>query len=237
MADAENPAAKKNSDLPVRLASAIVMLAVAGTALWLDGIWFDAFALLIGVLCVSEFGRLAIGAFATKSARLIAILLGGAYIALAAYALILLPIEMVVGVIALVIAVDVGAYFTGRAIGGPKIAPSISPSKTWAGLFGGMVGAALVAWVGIAFVVSADGHQTTDFGRALLTSDALAGALAGSSLAVVAQAGDFFESWLKRRAGVKDSSSLIPGHGGVFDRVDGLLPVALIIGGLWSFLS
>jgi len=109
-------------------------------------------------------------------------------------------------------ATDTFAYFAGRTIGGPRIAPSLSPKKTWAGLFGGMIGAAIVGfgtslWLGIG-------------SPALL-------ALFSAALAVVAQAGDFLESWLKRRAGVKDSGTLIPGHGGILDRVDGLVAAAM----------
>ncbi len=109
-------------------------------------------------------------------------------------------------------ATDIGAYFAGRAIGGPKIAPSISPSKTWAGLAGGMVGALIFG----AAVASASGLAAHFF-------------IAGAPLAVAAQAGDFFESWLKRRSGVKDSGTLLPGHGGVLDRLDGVVPVALLV--------
>ncbi len=214
---------KKKSDLPVRVASAIVMIAVAGTALWLDGIWFDAFVLLVGVICVSEFGRLVMLAFEGRIARLTALLLGGVYISTAAYSLVILPLEVVIGALAIAIATDVGAYFSGRSIGGPKIAPKISPSKTWAGLGGGMLAAALVS---LAFFYSNVGDRA-------FSPMGLVALGIGAALAVIAQSGDFFESWLKRRAGVKDSSNLIPGHGGVFDRVDGLLPVAIVTLFLW----
>ncbi len=104
-------------------------------------------------------------------------------------------------------ATDTCAYFAGRAIGGPRLAPRVSPKKTWAGLTGGMMGAALVG-----------GLFTLGRGGTVLWASALAAALA-----VVAQMGDLFESWLKRRVDVKDSGDLIPGHGGLLDRVDGLL--------------
>lgn len=218
-----NVGPKKNSDLPVRFASAVVMLAIAGAALWLGGIWFDAFALLVGILCVSEFGRLAMLAFEGRATRLNVLLLGGAYVAAAAYSLIILPIAVVIGALAIVIATDVGAYFSGRSIGGPKIAPRISPSKTWAGLGGGMLAASLVSF---AFFYS-------NVGERAFSPMGLVALGIGAGLAVIAQSGDFFESWLKRKAGVKDSSNLIPGHGGVFDRVDGLLPVAIVTLFLW----
>ena len=123
---------------------------------------------------------------------------------------------MILWLFAIVWATDVFAFFAGRAIGGPRIAPAISPSKTWAGLGGGMAGAAVAAG-GLALLFDwAAGAAIAAF------------ALAGALLAVVAQAGDFFESSLKRRAGVKDSGGLLPGHGGVLDRVDGLVPVAVL---------
>ena len=115
--------------------------------------------------------------------------------------------------LATVWATDICAYFTGRAIGGPKIAPIFSPSKTWAGLGGGMAGAAAVGVV-TATLLGADGSP-------------VALALLGAGLAAVAQIGDFTESALKRRAGVKDSGTLIPGHGGILDRVDGLMFAAV----------
>jgi phosphatidate cytidylyltransferase len=121
----------------------------------------------------------------------------------------------VMWLLAIVWATDIFAFFAGRAIGGPKIAPRISPSKTWAGLGGGMVGAGITAGV-LA--------SRFDF-----VFDPVAAGLVGAALAVLAQAGDFFESWLKRRAGVKDSGTLLPGHGGVMDRVDGVVPVAVAV--------
>lgn len=103
---------------------------------------------------------------------------------------------------------DIFAYVAGRAIGGPKLAPAISPNKTWAGLIGGMAGAA---------VVGAVAAYAFDLGPVFL--------LAGAPMGLIAQLGDLYESRVKRRAGVKDSGTLLPAHGGVLDRLDGLLPV------------
>jgi phosphatidate cytidylyltransferase len=145
------------------------------------------------------------------------------YVALPVLALVLLRTDNVWGVHAImwlmlvVWATDTFAYFAGRIIGGPKLAPVLSPKKTWAGLLGGMAGAALVSSIYAAFW--------------LPSWMALAGVAA--ALAVVAQLGDIFESALKRRFNMKDSGNLIPGHGGVLDRVDGLVVagvVAAIIG-------
>jgi phosphatidate cytidylyltransferase len=144
-----------------------------------------------------------------------------------------LPGAYVLLLVGVVVCTDTGAFFAGRAIGGPKIAPRISPSKTWAGLAGGMAAAAL--WSAAAITVlrwglSGLSGSEPHFWPALWSREVAIAAVVGAGLAVAAQAGDFFESWLKRRAGVKDSSSLIPGHGGAFDRIDGLLPVAIVAG-------
>jgi phosphatidate cytidylyltransferase len=106
---------------------------------------------------------------------------------------------------------DIGAYFTGREFGRHKLAPAISPNKTVEGLFGGIVVAALLggAWV-----------LATGLGAPLLAYAPV--------LAIVAQGGDLFESGMKRRAGVKDSGAWLPGHGGALDRLDGLVPVAVL---------
>jgi phosphatidate cytidylyltransferase len=171
--------------------------------------------------------------FPGPSRRSAALAAGLCYVGAAAVAMMVMPTEVLLLVIAIVIATDTGAYFTGRAVGGPKIAPRISPSKTWSGLCGGMAAAAVVAALGIGgvlYLVSGIGERGPDLFGSLFSREAGIAALAGAGLAIAAQAGDYIESWLKRRAGVKDSSNLIPGHGGVFDRVDGLLPVAIIVG-------
>lgn len=222
MADADAP--KKKSDLPVRFASAVVMLFLAGGAYALGGAAFDLFIMIVGVLCLLEFARLIDAVTPPGVARVVSLIAAAAYVGMAVYSLVSLPEAVVVGVLGVVIATDVGAYFSGRSIGGPKIAPSISPSKTWAGLIGGMIAAGLVS----------GGLFAWNTGELVLRPMLFIAFGIGAMLAVLAQMGDFFESWIKRKAGVKDSSNLIPGHGGVFDRVDGLLPVAIASGFLWA---
>jgi phosphatidate cytidylyltransferase len=236
-APSAGPAASKRSDLPVRLASAVVMLAVAGLAVWCGGVALDGFIALVGLVVYGEYVRLA-ARIAPDPARMTAAVITGAiYIGWAALALIVMPVPLLIGVMGLVIATDTGAYFTGRALGGPKIAPRISPSKTWSGLAGGMAAAGVwtaLFTLGGAWLISAIGPVGPSLAEALHIANLGIAALAGAVLAIAAQAGDFYESWLKRRAGVKDSSRLIPGHGGFFDRVDGLLPVAIIVGTAWA---
>ena len=213
----------RTSDLPKRAASALVMVAIAGGALWAGGIVWQVFVGLIAVVGLWELWRMAERVAGGLGRTIMIMLAGIVYIGGAALVLAELPMAVVLGIVAVVIATDTGAYFSGRTIGGPKIAPRISPSKTWAGLFGGMLAAGLVSF---AFFYSNVGDRAF----AIMGLAALA---IGAVLAVVAQAGDFLESWLKRKAGLKDSSNLIPGHGGVLDRVDGLLPVALVSSQLW----
>jgi phosphatidate cytidylyltransferase len=130
--------------------------------------------------------------------------------------------RLILWLMATVWATDIGAFFAGRLIGGPKLAPRISPKKTWAGLVGGMASAGVIGVIADATVPGAPG--------------AAALAAAGAAMAVVAQAGDLGESWVKRRFGAKDSSSLIPGHGGLLDRVDGLLAAAVALAA-WQWFS
>ena len=220
----------RTGDLPKRTASAIVMLAVAAAALAADGMVLDLLVTVVALAALFEFILLIVRATANVPYRLAAILAACVYIGLAAMALVLMPRFIFVITIVAVIATDTGAYFTGRAIGGPKIAPRISPSKTWAGLGGGM----LLAGLWMAGVVGVLGSAIQGFATGdaadLHARHLLMGFAAGAVLAVAAQFGDFLESWVKRRAHVKDSSRLIPGHGGVMDRVDGIIPVALIVG-------
>ena len=157
------------------------------------------------------------GFFISAVCRRSALGWGIIYVGLPVFALVLLRAQvpddrgllLAFWAMGLVWATDIGAYFAGRAIGGAKLAPGISPNKTWAGLIGGLLSATLFA-----FLL----HVELRLPFRLV--------LATPLLAVLAQAGDLFESWLKRRAGVKDSGSILPGHGGLLDRMDGLVPVA-----------
>lgn len=129
---------------------------------------------------------------------------------------------------------DIGAYLIGSSLKGPKLAPKISPNKTWSGLIGGIFFAvaisilyfyAIYSFAGID-VVNPDTHTQILF------------AVLGGAIALISQVGDLIESAIKRKLGVKDSSNLIPGHGGIFDRIDGLIFAApfmywLFAYGLW----
>ncbi len=163
---------------------------------------------------------LGVTVFLTTISRNIKFGLGAVYVGLPIMALLWIRgqddgLLLTAWALSLVWATDIGAYFAGRGIGGPRIAPTISPSKTWAGLVGGIISALAVGLLLARY-----------FG---LPRDL---ALASPILAIAAQAGDFFESWMKRTAGVKDSGRLLPGHGGALDRLDGVvssLPLAAVL--------
>jgi phosphatidate cytidylyltransferase len=145
---------------------------------------------------------------------------GIAYAGLSGFALAMLRDDDRSGLIAVLFlfavvwATDIFAYFVGRAVGGPKLAPAISPGKTRSGALGGAAGGVVA---GLLLAVAAGAGHLAWLGIVALV------------LSVIAQAGDLFESWVKRRHGRKDSSHLIPGHGGVMDRVDGLVAAAVAL--------
>jgi phosphatidate cytidylyltransferase len=146
--------------------------------------------------------------------------LGTVWIALPCVACLWLAGEAGVGraailwLFATVWASDSGAYAAGRALGGPRLAPRLSPNKTWAGVAGGLIAAGLVGWAA----------------AGLTGAPALVVAPAGIAIGLAAQVGDLVESLAKRRFGVKDSGSLIPGHGGLLDRLDGMMTAAALQG-------
>ena len=122
-----------------------------------------------------------------------------------------LSFEAILFPIMLLVATDTGAYFAGKSIGGIKLAPSISPNKTWAGLIGG---------IGAAVAVAIMAQSIVPF-----PNDRFSAIAIGIMVAILGQTGDLFESWLKRKQGVKDSGNILPGHGGVLDRLDGYVTV------------
>lgn len=203
---------------PVAVLAVALLLPLAGA----DPEGFEATwtAFRLGILRVLLVALvpLAVGLVALRSGHRLW-LVYGAVLAGAAMALtfgqVVAGPEGILALVGIVVISDVGGYFAGRAFGGPKFWPRISPKKTWSGTIAGWLGAALFG----AFV-----------GPAVLPVGALVGAVGAVGLAVAGQMGDIAESWMKRRAGVKDSSSLIPGHGGVLDRLDALVAVAALAG-------
>lgn len=194
------------SSVPTRLGSAAVIAVIVGVCLWFGGLVWGIAILLMGLRMGFEWTRMSSGAKW--------LLVGALYVVLPLVAMVWIRgggvgldapgFRMAAFVILVVIAADAGAYFSGKAIGGPKMAPKLSPNKTWAGFCGGMVLGALLGG-----------------GLAVLWSgNFVAGIIFAAALVVAAVAGDFLESGFKRHFGVKDTGSILPGHGGVLDRVD-----------------
>ena len=182
-------------------------------------------ALLFAPVWLGFAALLAPAAIAAALSRRVAMGWGVLYVGIPSFALLSLSWvweTLVLWLFFVTWATDIFAYFAGRAIGGPKLAPRISPNKTWAGLAGGVAGAAALGWA------TATWFEMEPFFLWM-----------GGPLGLVAQAGDLYESWEKRRAGVKDSGALLPGHGGVLDRLDGLLAASaatllLLMAGFWT---
>lgn len=194
-----------------RAASAVVLAPIVLYVVWLGGWPFWGLVLVAFSIAVYEGLSLAL----RTDWPLISTPFVVVYLATAMTSFVMLREMGPIPVFALLLAIwatDIGAYAAGRMIGGPKLAPSISPNKTWAGLVGGIVASAIVFFIFAYFTPA---------------QESILGLLAiGAIIAVVGQIGDLMESFLKRKASAKDSSHLIPGHGGLLDRIDGLLLAA-----------
>jgi phosphatidate cytidylyltransferase len=203
-ADAPVGRLERHRGLLLRILSAAILGPLLLAAIWFGFPWIDLVAALAAPLMVSEWIRLTRG---RPFIRILAVL----YALTAVVALLWLRHqpslgrETIVWIVLCIWATDTGAYVVGRAAGGAKLAPRISPSKTWAA------------------VVSAAVGYTFGLGETIPL------AMIGAGLAVVGQIGDLLESAAKRGAGVKDSGTLIPGHGGLLDRVDGLVAVLVVV--------
>jgi phosphatidate cytidylyltransferase len=211
--------------------AAVVGAAVFGVALLFIALaapeWIDRALLPLSVLATIVWGALAVlllqaDAMALRMPRgastvLAVLMTAAAWVALVHF--LLEGVAVLFSVLVIVWLADTAAYFAGRAFGKRKLAPHISPGKTWAGVVGAIV--AVIAVALIARQVAPDAHLLSNL---LLANLGVAGAVLLAAFVMVSVVGDLFESLLKRQAGVKDSSRLLPGHGGFYDRVDALLP-------------
>ena len=246
-----------------RVASSLVLMPVAGAAIWFGSPWIVLAVAVAAALMGWEWGRLtgrsrgpadgalmvgvacvpvALAGFVSVELGLVAaavLILGQQFLArrgagrpawtIGGLCWIVLPciafdwmrgltpagdgadgFALIALIVTVVWSVDIAAFLSGRTIGGPKLAPALSPNKTWAGLIGGVAAAMAASWVLTRFIAF---------------QSPIAVVLGSGGLAVVEQMGDMAESYAKRRFGVKDSGGLIPGHGGMLDRLDGMLAV------------
>jgi phosphatidate cytidylyltransferase len=197
------------------VASGVVALAIAGLFLAIGWIDVSFLALAVGLAAVAL----------SSPERRHWNAAGFGYAAAAEIASVLVRLDQAHGFVALILILlvvwvtDIGGYFAGRGIGGPKLWPRVSPKKTWAGAVGGFAASLLIVL----------GFAAYGFGK---TGPLL---LLGAALSIASQFGDLFESAVKRRFGVKDSSHIIPGHGGLLDRLDGLV-AAVVMAAIFGLL-
>jgi phosphatidate cytidylyltransferase len=195
--------------------SGAVALAISGLCLALGRIDASLLALALGLVAVALLSPERRSWIAT----------GFFYAAAAQIASVLVRLDQTNGFVALILILlvvwvtDIGGYFAGRGIGGPKLWPRVSPKKTWAGAVGGFVASLVIAAGFVAFGLGKTGPLL----------------LLGAVLSIASQLGDLLESAVKRRFGVKDSSHIIPGHGGLMDRLDGFV-AAVVLAAIFGFL-
>ena len=191
-------------DLFLRFKTAVVLILVYGALFYLGGVYFALGLCITCVIFIIELNRLVV----FKTNRLI-FLVCGVILCFSSFSLWDLFNQnklFLIFLLAVVMVTDICGYFVGKFLGGPKVSQVLSPNKTWSGLVGGWVGAIIVAILG-----------------SYLFDSILFAVLIGVSLSLFSQAGDFLESYLKRRAKVKDSSQWLPGHGGFLDRFDSVI--------------
>ena len=213
------PSAPAGANTRTRVLSALVLAPVAFGAAWFGGWAFTLFWILAALAVLYEWTKIVLGtADLTGASRAAWLVAGAAYAVLMGWSPIVLRNDpqfgfaIIVFLFAVVWTTDILGYFGGRALGGRKLAPSISPSKTWSGAIAGTLGAALASAVV----------------AATLGIRAVPVVCVGVVLSLVSQIGDLAESAFKRKFHTKDASNLIPGHGGVMDRLDGFWAAALI---------
>ena len=211
----EGAPARRN--LTLRVISSLVLAPLALIAAYVGGFVFIVFWVIAASIVLWEWARLVMRAKLRTFAVIDWLAAGVAYAAVLLFAPLILRRDPAFGFVAIaflfavVWATDIAAYFAGRALGGPKLWPAVSPNKTWSGVLGGTLGGIAAGLVAV---------------KLMGVSVAPMLVLVAFLLSVAAQAGDLLESAIKRHFGAKDAGSIIPGHGGLMDRLDGFLTAA-----------
>lgn len=195
-----------------RIISAVVMLIIALYAIFYSKESFMILAIAIAILMAFEWLDLTRAAHNQKKWRLI----GFFYILIPIYSVIKIhsyDVDILLWMFCIIWITDISAFFVGKAFGGPKLAPNISPNKTWSGLAGGILASVIIGFVG----------------ALMFRGDLAFFMILAALLSALEQVSDLFESKVKRIFGVKDSGNIIPGHGGILDRLDGVMFVAPVV--------
>lgn len=213
-----------NRDFTARIISGLILAPLTIIAIFYGGLLFQIFIALAFGLSFKEWLRMA-----RKGDHVLRdVIIGVLYIALCFAAFMKLRLDMEQGLfltlvlLAGVWASDIAAYFSGKFIGGPKLLPKVSPNKTWAGFIGGTLGSACALMAMDYFAPAFSRASGLEF---LPFAPLWTAFFIGALFTVFGQAGDLMVSWYKRKVGVKDTGTLIPGHGGILDRIDSLLLV------------
>jgi len=214
--DMEKQESKASNNFITRSITALVAIPLVIGNVYLGGIVYKGMILIIAILMAFEWHEVTFNRDATPMNGLKWKLIGLIYIFMPCLSLIWLRdhtkgFEIILWLLANVWATDIAAYLVGMTIGGWKLCPSISPNKTWSGFIAGVLAATLVGYITAKLVHSNKPHMLM---------------LMSIVLSIYGQIGDLIESWIKRKFDVKDSGKMIPGHGGILDRVDSLVPVA-----------
>lgn len=208
-------AEKNKNTIILRIISALVLAPVVLWVVFIGGRAFELMVALAAMVLVYEWTKMV-------GRNFLWLLLGGVYISAAIYAIWWMRegsesgLYHFVWLLVVVWATDIGGYVFGITIGGPKLAPAISPNKTWSGFIGGVLLAVIAGYAVPIFFADQE-----------ISPNIYTVVFFGAGISVVSQLGDLFESKVKRRFGVKDSGNAIPGHGGLFDRVDGLMAASI----------
>jgi len=204
--------------LILRIVSALVLAPLVLATVHFGDIYYHVLIGVMALILASEWANMV-------GRRPAWMALGVLYVAVSVWALWRLRLDpewgemTVFWLLVVVWGADTGGYVFGMSLRGPKLAPSISPNKTWSGFFGGTLLGALAGWGMVSYFRPEVGLDMASIGIIAFSA----------TMAVVSQIGDLLESWVKRRFDVKDSGAIIPGHGGLFDRVDGLVATAIVV--------
>lgn len=225
----------KKHNFILRTISTVLLIPVVSYILYENGLGARILFWLSSAIAIFEWGKLCFRVQFALVRKLKWLLTGYVFIIFSLLGLwYVLKIQgsiALLQILMLVWASDIGAYLLGSTLRGPKLIPSISPNKTWSGSIGGLIICTFVSFLQNLYYTDRHGEYLHMSGESLLINTLFFGVV----ISLLTQCGDLIESWSKRQMNIKDSGRLIPGHGGILDRVDGLLAVGFVLGIVWLY--